>query len=51
MSMLFTIIDEDIGEVSKSMDNPRLRLGARGIVLREDGKIAFDKIKNDCIIM
>lgn len=41
MSMLFKIIDEDIGEVSKSMDNPRLRLGARGIVLREDGKIAI----------
>lgn len=44
MSMLFKIIDEDIGKVSKSMDNPRLRLGARGIVLREDGKIAvFNK--------
>ncbi len=41
MSMLFKLTDEDVGEVSKSMDNPRLRLGARGIVLREDGKIAI----------
>lgn len=41
MSMLFKITDEDIGEVSKNMDNPRLRLGARGIVVREDGKIAI----------
>ncbi len=44
MSMLFKITDEDVGEVSKNMDNPRLRLGARGIVVREDGKIAvFNK--------
>lgn len=41
MSMLFKITDEDVGEVSKNMDNPRLRLGARGIVVREDGKIAI----------
>ena len=41
MSMLFKITDEDVGEVSKNMDNPRLRLGARGIVIREDGKIAI----------
>lgn len=44
MSMLFKITDEDVGEVSKNMGNPRLRLGARGIVVREDGKIAvFNK--------
>ena len=41
MCMLIKITDEDIGEVSKDMNNPRLRLGARGIVLREDGKIAI----------
>lgn len=41
MIMLFKITDEDIGEVSKNMDNPRLRLGARGIVVRDDGKIAI----------
>ncbi len=35
---------EEIKEVSVKMDNPRLRLGARGIVVREDGKIAvFNK--------
>ena len=41
MCMLIKITDEDIGEVSKNMNNPRLRLGARGIVIREDGKIAI----------
>ena len=41
MCMLIKITDEDIGEVSKDMNNPRLRLGARGIVIREDGKIAI----------
>lgn len=41
MSRLFKITDEDVGEVSKNMDNPRLRLAARGIVVREDGKIAI----------
>lgn len=41
MCMLIKITDEDIGEVSKDMINPRLRLGARGIVIREDGKIAI----------
>ena len=44
MELICKIIDEDIGEVSVKMDNPRLRLGARGIVVREDGKIAvFNK--------
>ena len=41
MCMLIKITDEDIGEVSKNMNNPRLRLSARGIVIREDGKIAI----------
>ena len=41
MCMLIKITDEDIGELSKDMNNPRLRLGARGIVIREDGKIAI----------
>lgn len=41
MSVLFKITDEDLGEVSKNMNNPRLRIGARGIVVREDGKIAI----------
>ena len=44
MELICKIMDEDIGEVSIKMDNPRLRLGARGIVVREDGKIAvFNK--------
>ena len=44
MELMCKIIDEDIGEVSVKMNNPRLRLGARGIVVREDGKIAvFNK--------
>ena len=44
MKLICKITDEDIGEVSIKMDNPKLRLGARGIVVREDGKIAvFNK--------
>ncbi len=44
MELICKLTDEDIGEVSIKMDNPRLRLGARGIVIREDGKIAvFNK--------
>lgn len=44
MSMLFKITDEDFGIEPKEMNNPRLRLGSRGIVIREDGKIAvFNK--------
>ena len=35
MELICKIIDEDIGEVSVKMDNPRLRLGARGIVVRD----------------
>lgn len=38
------ITDEDIGEESVEMEKSKLRLGARGIVIREDGKIAvFNK--------
>ena len=44
MELICKIMDENIEEVSVKMDNPRLRLGARGIVVREDGKIAvFNK--------
>ncbi len=39
--LICKITDEDIGEVSVEMNNPRLRRGARGIVIREDGKIAI----------
>lgn len=44
MELICKITDEDIGEKSINMENPKLRLGARGIVIREDGKIAvFNK--------
>lgn len=43
------IKDEDIGEKSKSVEQYRQRFGARGIVIRENGKIAvFNKsLKNE----
>lgn len=41
MDLICKITDVDIGENSVEMQNPRLRLGARGIVIREDGKIAI----------
>ena len=44
MEVICKITDEDIGEKVINMENPKLRLGARGIVIREDGKIAvFNK--------
>ena len=39
MELICKIIDEDIGEVSIKMYNPRLRLGARGFVVLRDRKI------------
>ena len=41
MKLICKITDEDIDEKSINMENPQLRLGARGIVIREDGKIAI----------
>lgn len=41
MKLICKITDEDIGEKIINMDNPKLRLGARGIVKRKDGKIAI----------
>ena len=41
MELICRITDEDIGEKTINMENPKLRLGARGIVIREDGKIAI----------
>lgn len=44
MELICKITDLDIGEEVLKMENPRLRLAARGIVIREDGKIAvFNK--------
>lgn len=39
--LICKITDKNIGEMPIEMSNPRLRLGARGIVIREDGKIAI----------
>ena len=41
MELICKITDQDIGEKYSIMENPKLRLGARGIVIREDGKIAI----------
>ncbi len=46
MELICKITDEDIGEESRKPDNPRLRLAARGIVVREDGKIAIFNKRN-----
>lgn len=35
------ITDKDFGLKEKEFDNPRIRYGARGIVLDNDGKIAI----------
>jgi len=44
MKLIYKVTDKDIGEIPVEMKNPRTRLGARGIVVREDGKIAvFNK--------
>jgi len=44
MEVLCKITDKDIGEEIVEMNNPKLRFGARGIVMRDDGKIAvFNK--------
>lgn len=41
MELICKVTDEDIGEKSIKMKTPKLRLGARGIVVRNDGKIAI----------
>ena len=41
MELICKLTDEDIGEKIINMENPKLRLGARGIVIRDDGKIAI----------
>ena len=44
MELIYKVTDIDIGEIPVEMKNPITRLGARGIVIREDGKIAvFNK--------
>ena len=44
MELIYKVTDKDIGETAKEMEEPRIRYGARGIVVKEDGKIAvFNK--------
>lgn len=40
MNLICKLTDQDIGEKYFELENPELRLSARGIVVREDGKIA-----------
>ena len=46
MKCIKTLVDEDFGLKSINFDNPRIRYGARGIIIGLDGKIAiFNKTK------
>ena len=48
MNCIKIIKDEDFGLKSIAFNNPRIRIGARGIVIRDDGKIAiFNKTKKN----
>ena len=41
MNLICKITDKDIGEKYNEIDNPKIRFAARGIVIRDDGKIAI----------
>ena len=41
MNLICKITDNDIWENYIEIENPKIRLGARGIVIRDDGKIAI----------
>lgn len=41
MKIIDNITDECFNESSLNMENPKHRIGARGLVVREDGKIAI----------
>lgn len=49
MNCIRKIVDEDFGLTSVEFDNPRIRYGARGIVINDEGNIAvFNKqVKNE----
>ena len=49
MNCIRKIVDEDFGLTSVEFDNPRIRYGARGIIINENGDIAvFNKqVKNE----
>ena len=46
MSVIFKLTDKDFGIEPKEMKDYRLRVAARGIVMREDGKIAIQNKSN-----
>lgn len=46
MNLLFEITDKDFGIDPQEMNNYRLRVAARGIVIRDDGKIAIQNKSN-----
>lgn len=46
MGLLFELTDEDFGITPQEMNNCHIRLAARGIVLRKDGKIALQNKSN-----
>lgn len=41
MNCIRVLVDEDFGLKSIDFNNPRVRYGARGIIINEDGKIAI----------
>ena len=48
MNLIYKVTDNDFGGENKDLINPNLRLGARGIVIRDDGKIAvFNKVNKN----
>lgn len=48
MKLICKLTDCDIGEDFTGVKNPTIRLGARGIVIRDDGKIAiFNKVNKN----
>lgn len=40
MDLICKLTDNDIGGVFEEIENPEIRVGARGIVIRDDGKMA-----------
>ena len=46
MSLLFKLTDKDFQLTPQEMNNYRIRVAARGIVLSEDGKIALQNKSN-----
>ena len=46
MSILFELTDKDFGLEPKEMKDSKIRIAARGIVIRDDGKIAIQNKSN-----